>query len=311
MFRQLYRHPKLTEWALRSRRGWPRDIVRKAFRETGSLIIGREVPGHHEQLFEQREIRIGDKQVPAVETETDGLFEPPTYCARLERSLSKRYCKKIFHAEVTEIERKGVDWIVRASGKEFEAKVIVNAAGAWLNQFMVGDCADARVEAKAYARHLAEVSGLEEIATAFGPYGYVWDETTHWYTRNWSSSNQLASICDKEAANPDLVLQDETVPSRVMERLQNMLGESCVRGEVRNYWHCFRTYTEDALPIVGEDPTHEGLFWLAAFGGFGMSTSFAAAEDAARYICGDSVSIEPDFLPIRVKYESPLQVAES
>ena len=66
-------------------------------------------------------------------------------------------------------------------------------------------------------------------------------------------------------------------------------------------WHCFRTYTDDQLPIWGFDPEAKGLFWLAAFGGFGMSTSFGATLDAAKAISGENIAISGDFSPSRVR----------
>ena len=68
------------------------------------------------------------------------------------------------------------------------------------------------------------------------------------------------------------------------------------RLQIGKSWHCFRTYTEDKLPIWGFDPNTNGLFWLAGFGGLGMSTSFGATFDASQALQNKAVNVTDDFL---------------
>lgn len=85
----------------------------------------------------------------------------------------------------------------------------------------------------------------------------------------------------------------------VHTKIEEYLPEILSLYEIIDYWHCFRTFTKDELPICGWDPYHSNLFWLAAFGGFGMSTSFAAAYDSADIISGQKQNPHVEFLASR------------
>ncbi len=308
MMRQLYRHPQLTEWTKRSIRTWPEEAKRLAFRQEGSLIVGRTVPEHHQELFEQREVEIffeGKKQwVPAVYCATDGLLDPNDHIATLYRLTNKENVTYHFSTEVFSVSWDGDFWRIEAGTQGeihfFEASWCVDAAGAWLNDFL-SEKAPKPVEAQPYARHLFVIEGWESGYMPEKGIGFYWEELRHWYMRLWEERRRLLSICDQTPAEPDAFVPDPDLDERVAEQLFDALPEEAEKLTLGRSWFCFRTYTEDRLPVWGEDPRYPHFFWLAAFGGFGMSTSFAAAEDAARYISGLDVEVAEEFLPKRVQ----------
>ena len=100
---------------------------------------------------------------------------------------------------------------------------------------------------------------------------------------------------------PEAFVSRTTVQEEVAQKLMRALPNEGLHLQIAGSWHCFRTYTEDQLPIWGEDELMPRLFWLAAFGGFGMSTSFAAAEDAASAICREKMLNISDFSPGRAR----------
>jgi D-arginine dehydrogenase len=55
---------------------------------------------------------------------------------------------------------------------------------------------------------------------------------------------------------------------------------------IHSRWAGLRTFTPDKHPAVGFAPGHEGFFWLAGQGGFGLQTSPAMARIAASLIFG-------------------------
>ncbi|MCB0345165.1 MAG: FAD-binding oxidoreductase [Bdellovibrionales bacterium] len=303
MVRQLYRHPQLTEWANRSLNCWPADVRRQAFRRTGSLVVGREVPGHHRSLFEQRCIKVDGEGTPAVYAAEDGLLDPADHISGLFSLSNKDPVRYLFGAEVLSIRKSGFLWsVILADGRIFSAPWIVNAAGAWVNDFLFSHYGASAVSVNPYARHLFLVHGWKRDFMPQQDLGFYWDEKSEWYMRLWDKRTRLVSICDRIPADPGTYAPRADIGESVANKLIAVLPEEQYEElQLGRSWHCFRTYTEDQLPIWGEDPALEGLFWLAAFGGFGMSTSFAAAEDAALYICGEEVLVADDFLPARVQ----------
>lgn len=294
MFRHLYRHEQLTKWAQCSKSTWPEAIHQEAFRQTGSLILGRRAPVHHKHLFEERLV----EGIPAVYTAEDGLLDPHIYVSQLVQLRERRYAEMLFKKNVSSIERKrpehGSLWEVTCTdGSMFCAPWLVNAAGAWLNDFLSPEL---RQEAQPFARHLFVSSGWPASFLSEKEAGYLWEEEEGWYTRLWDEGRQLLSVCDKlPVESPESYIPSASVQEEAAKKLLAALPQIADRIRLERSWHCFRTYTDDQLPIWGE--SLPGLFWLAAFGGFGMSTSFGATSDAARAISGENPSVSKDFLP--------------
>lgn len=300
MFRQLYRHAQLADWAARSRNLWPDELKEKVFRQTGSLIVGRSVPPHHQELYQQRQFsyRTNEPPASAVLTETDGLLDPADYVSLICGLTDRSRVQYRFRTAVTAVEQKKNAFRLHlSSGGTVSAEWVVNAAGAWLNSFLPERMA---ARAKPFARHLFVIDGWEESLMPSPAVGFFWDEQAGWYARRWDGKGQLVSICDFIPADPDHYSPQANLSAAVADRLISSLGEQANCLELRQSWHCFRTYCDDEHPIWGADPRMPRFFWLAAFGGFGMSTSFAAALDAALSICGETVSVAEEFGPERV-----------
>jgi D-arginine dehydrogenase len=312
MFRQLYRHPQLTEWAYRSRLNWPEEIKEKTFKETGSYVVGRTIPNHHQFLFQQKNLSIlkqvenseltVTEDVSAVFTESDGLLDSCSYLQMLFKATDKNLATFKLNTEVTNLEKTAELWEVETkTGEKFSAPWVINCAGAWINKFLYNEFSSIKLNTNAFARHLFVVEGWDKNYMPENKCGFYWDEINSWYLRNWSESERLVSICDRAKADPDNFSHQQHLNEKVSKKLLSALPQQAEKLNLGRSWHCFRTYTEDQLPVWGEDPTYSGLFWLAAFGGFGMSTSFAASEDAALYISKGINNVEKDFLPIRVQ----------
>jgi D-arginine dehydrogenase len=301
MFRQLYRHPQLTEWAEQSRLRWTDEIKEKFFQETGSLIVGRNAPAHHQYLFEEKTIITpSDDETSSVYTRTDGLLDSPSYVQHLYSKCNPDYTTFSFACEIASINHKSNLWELHCNdGRSFEANTVVNAAGAWINSFLCDEQSQLQAEAQAYARHLFVVEGWDEGYMPSEECGYYWSEDSAWYMRRWDADSRLVSICDQVAADPNNFCPSPNREEILAHRLSAELPQQSQQLRLGRGWHCFRTYTEDQLPIFGFDDRASGFFWLAAFGGFGMSTSFAASLDAARLICGEQVAITKEFLPNR------------
>lgn len=305
MIRQFYAHPQLSEWAERSRQLWPEGFRQTVFKQTGSWIVGRRMPSHHQHLFKEDKIKqvIDGKayEQVAIYTATDGLIHPPLYVKILFQLSDQQYVRYSFDQEVIAVSHHRSEWEIECkNGARFQAPWFVNAAGATLNDFLVPTHSELRVAAEPFARHLFVVSGWQENFMPAPHCGFYWEENLGWYMRLWNNNSWLVSICDKTPADPKTFVPDPIIAGRVLSKLKVSLPDSA-DVHVKDSWYCFRTYTEDQLPVWGEDPLAKGLFWLGAFGGFGMSTSFAATYDAAEYIVGNQTSVSRDFFPERVR----------
>lgn len=278
MFRQLYRSSQLTRWATRSRNTWVPEVREKAITEGVSFVRGRTLPTHDHSLFSVQ----GD----GVECESDCLIDPGSYCSELVSTLGIKVNFSTKICSLTSVDS-GFE-LVDSSGKQYFASKVVNAAGAW-----AGELVSSKVPIRAYARHLFLLS---ESLPCLRQYSWFWDEVDNFYTRRWGKDQSLFSVCDLEPAEPERYVPDSFKLTEVAEKLLKHFPDEAANIDVRRSWHCFRTYVEDQLPLFGEDPDLQNFFWLAAFGGFGMSTSWAAAEDLAGLISGESISVDSSVL---------------
>ena len=308
MFRHLYRHPELTDWALRSKTLCPEEIKVQYFLKTGSIVVGRKSPGHHKSLFEEIKVAIPgqspDKTLDAVFTQEDGLLDSGGYVNAIYRLTNKKFASILLNHEVNSVQRKSDLWVCEtANNQRFSAPKLVNAAGAWLNNFLAAHHPELMLPAVPYARHLFVVHGWDP---GFMPprncsynCGYYWDETSGWYMRLWEHDSRLVSICDQIPADPDNFTPPPETPEHLAITLLRAFPEKEDELRLGKSWHCFRTYTDDHLPVWGEDARTKDLFWLGAYGGLGMSTSFAASYDPACFLSGENMRHLPDFSPTR------------
>jgi glycine/D-amino acid oxidase-like deaminating enzyme len=291
MIRQLYREEILTNWAERSINNWPKQIKNAFFKQTGSIIIDRNLPGHHEHLFSKGEILDSGSVISYIHTATDGLLDPESYVNALKaEALLSNKLKIITNFKVSSFSEisSGYFEVSSISNEKVYGSKIVNASGAWLNS-VFNSKKEFEVPAKPFARHLFVSSGWEselEKRSTLPEHGFYWDERSGWYRRNWSKEENLVSACDTNPAEPDNYIPQHDPETRIATKILESLPSSGENIRIGRGWHCFRTYTEDSLPIMGFDKLIKNFYWLAAFGGFGMSTSFAATEDAANEIIG-------------------------
>lgn len=306
MFRQLYRHPALTDWAVRSRVTWPEEVKRHNFAETGSCIAGRTPPSHHETLFGERDFqRHNGTTVTAVSTPTDGLLDSPNYVNGLWALARRNSVNFKFGQSVKNIIYHNNNWHVEStSGERFSSNCLINASGAWINKVLEENYSHHTISATAYARHLFLVNNWSQGYMPTSNSGYFWDEEHNWYMRRWDQTSRLVSICDTEPATPEHYLASNRIEVELAEKLLDELGQEAHELRLGPGWHCFRTYTEDKLPVIGPDPDLPNYYWLAAFGGFGMSTSFAATYDLSNLLITGRNALSEDFLPVRMKRQA-------
>ena len=69
-------------------------------------------------------------------------------------------------------------------------------------------------------------------------------------------------------------------------RSRHQLAPGLGLATLRRAWACLRTFAPDRVPVIGPDPRVGGLYWLAAFGGSGMSVGVGAGELLAALVAG-------------------------
>lgn len=186
----------------------------------------------------------------------------------------------VCNAEVTALKRSADLWQVRAGGVNYQAPVLLNAAGAWADVVAV----------------LAGVTpiGLEprrRSAFVFAPPVGVtvsnWPMAIgvgeDWYLKP-DAGLLLGSPANADPVAPQDVQPEEIDIALAIYRLEEMTTLS-IRRPIRS-WAGLRSFVADGALVGGFDAQAPGFFWVAAQGGYGIQTSAAMGEACAALVRG-------------------------
>jgi D-arginine dehydrogenase len=173
---------------------------------------------------------------------------------------------------VTRLERQAGTWKVTAGGEQFEAPVVVNAAGAWVE----------RVAAMAGLGSLGIQPLRRTALTIPAPDGVdvrdwpeMVDADEEFYFKP-DAGQILISPADETPSDPCDAQPEELDIATGVYRFEQATGLDIRR--VNHSWAGLRTFAPDRILVAGLDPRSEGFFWLAGQGGYGVMCSPAMAR---------------------------------
>jgi D-arginine dehydrogenase len=186
------------------------------------------------------------------------------------RMLKARGGTVVHRQCVSALERRSGTWRVTTTvGDTFEAPVIINAAGAWVDE--IGKAAGLRPIGLIPKRRTAIIVAHDE---SLAPRGMpaVDDAATESYVKI-DAGRLMASLGDATPSPPcDAQPEDLDIALTVDWLERNTLLE--VR-RIEHSWAGLRSFVHDSCPVVGFDEQGDGFFWLAAQGGYGIMLAAA------------------------------------
>ncbi|MGY2328274.1 NAD(P)/FAD-dependent oxidoreductase [Pseudomonas sp. SDT2931_S440] len=217
-----------------------------------------------------------------------GIYDP-TVCDIDTDALYQGYLRGIWRnggeihtdSEVQKLTRDAQGlWQVRTAQQHFSAPVIINAAGAW-------------------ADHIGELAGAQKIglqpkrrsAFVFSPPAelniHAWPELAaldgSFYMKP-DAGMFLGSPANADPVEPHDVQPEELDIATGIYHIEEATTLS-IRRPART-WAGLRSFVSDGDLVCGFDPQVEGLFWIAAQGGYGIQTSPAMGQASAALVRG-------------------------
>jgi glycine/D-amino acid oxidase-like deaminating enzyme len=193
----------------------------------------------------------------------DGVIDIHT----LLRTLAAPLCIEL-NTAVERVEPAGAGARVVTSRGAVEARVVVDAGGAWAG-VLTGD-----PPLDVYKRHLYV---LEAAAQNDAPFLWHLGRDEMYVRRDGDAT--LVSPCDSAPVEPgDLavdVIGDATLRSRFAS------APRLAKAPIIRRWACQRAFTPDRTMRLGVDPRRPWLVWAAALGGHGATCSIAVGEVVA------------------------------
>ena len=188
----------------------------------------------------------------------------------------------VFHtkAPVTKITRTPNGWEVTAKNEVYNAKAIVNAAGAWVDQIaeMAGITP---LEFSPLRRSMARIPapGGHDVSTwpmIFGP-------GENWYAKP-DAGALIVSPAEEDLITPHDAYTDDMVLAEGLARYEANVTEPVTR--LLSSWAGLRTFSRDRTQVLGPDPHDRSFIWCAGQGGYGMQSSPAASQLLADLVSG-------------------------
>ena len=196
------------------------------------------------------------------------------------RGARARGARLVCDAEVLRLQRAGGQWQIDTTAGRFAARLLVNAAGAWVDE-LAARAALAPIHIQPRRRSAFVFEAPAGLHTAAWP--CVADVGESFYFKP-EAGLLLGSPANADPVPPHDVLPEELDIATGIARIEAATTLQIRRP--RRTWAGLRSFVSDGDLMAGFDPQADGFFWLAAQGGYGIQTSAAMGALAAAQLLG-------------------------
>ncbi|PSL21174.1 NAD(P)/FAD-dependent oxidoreductase [Shimia abyssi] len=192
--------------------------------------------------------------------------------------------------DVTDIKRLDAGWEVTSSGQVHNARMLFNAAGAWVD-------------------HIAELAGIAPLGFTplrrsmaripapanhdVSPWPMMLGCREDWYAKP-DAGSLLVSPAEEDPMSPFDAWPDDIVLAEGIARYQEFVTEDVTR--LTASWAGLRTFSPDRNLVLGPALDDAGFFWVAGQGGYGFQTAPAASQLIVDLVTGKPSDLDPDTL---------------
>ncbi|SEO05983.1 Glycine/D-amino acid oxidase [Salinihabitans flavidus] len=194
----------------------------------------------------------------------------------------------LLRQHVSDISRNGRGWAVSTGDTTHEARIIFNAAGAWVDGIArmagvapLGVTPMRRSMARIPAPGGHDVSGWPMLL----------DIREQWYAKP-DAGSLIVSPAEEDPQEPHDAWADDMVLAEGLARYEAFVTEPVTRLEAN--WAGLRTFAPDRDLVIGPAPDASEFFWVAGQGGNGIQSTAAAALLVADLVAGRTPDIGSD-----------------
>ncbi|SMY06002.1 NAD(P)/FAD-dependent oxidoreductase [Flavimaricola marinus] len=193
-------------------------------------------------------------------------------------------------SEVTAIERRPHGWQVRCGEASYEAKTLVNAAGAWVDQ-IARLAGITPLGVTPLRRSMARIPapGGHDVARwpmLFGP-------GEDWYAKP-DAGALIVSPAEEDPSEPMDAWADDMVLAEGLARYEAHVTEPVTR--LLTSWAGLRTFSPDRQLVLGRSVDDPGFVWSAGQGGYGFQTAPAASQLIAELVAGEQTTLDAEMV---------------
>ncbi|EBA18662.1 oxidoreductase, FAD-binding protein [Roseobacter sp. SK209-2-6] len=184
------------------------------------------------------------------------------------------------------ISRNGSSWEVTVGDQVFEARQLVNAAGAWADQIAaLAGVAPIGLQPKRRSMARLPAPGGHDVTS----WPMIMGAGETWYAKP-DAGKLLVSPAEADPVEPHDAYADDMVLAEGLARYEENVTEPVTR--VESNWAGLRSFAPDGCLVLGPDPNCPEFIWSAGQGGYGVQTSPAAAQLVADLVAGRSPELD-------------------
>lgn len=196
----------------------------------------------------------------------------------------------ITRAPVTAITRTDAGWAVTAGAGTFEARILVNAAGAWADEIArLAGLPPVGLTPK--RRSIARVAAPEGHDPARWPMTIGAGES--WYMKP-DAGALLISPAEEDPTTPHDAWADNMVLAEGIARWEAVVTTPVTK-MIAN-WAGLRTFAPDGNLVLGPDKRDASFIWVAGQGGYGFLSAPAASQLVADRVAGRPSPLDAETL---------------
>lgn len=190
------------------------------------------------------------------------------------------------NAGVTAISKTATGWKISTKTDTYEAAILVNAAGPWVDQIAL----------------MAGISpiGFTPLRRSMGripaPGGHdvsswpmIFGAGEAWYAKP-DAGALIVSPAEEILVEPHDAFVDDMILAEGFARYEENVTEPVTR--LLSSWAGLRTFSPDRTLVLGSDPSEPSFIWCAGQGGYGMQSSPAAGQLLADLVNGKTPAID-------------------
>ncbi len=196
------------------------------------------------------------------------------------RGLRSRGGQLRLNVSIRAISHGASGWQVDDGEQVFRAPLLLNAAGAWVDQ-VAAMAGVAPIGITPKRRSAFVFDPPENLATAHWPFVTAFDESFYFKP---DAGLLLGSCANADPVSPHDVQPEEYDIALGIHRIEEATTLSIRRP--RRSWAGLRSFVGDGDLVGGFAPDAAGFFWVAAQGGYGIQTSAAMGEACANLALG-------------------------
>ncbi len=190
----------------------------------------------------------------------------------------------VTHEELQSASFKQGLWHVQGNRDTYQSPIVINAGGAW------ADAIATRCGLKPLSLSPMKRSVFcftFELSEKLQNVPLVMDIEETFYLKP-DAGIFLGTLADEQPSLACDVQVDDLDIAIGVDRIERATGLTVHK--VINQWAGLRTFSNDRIPVIGEDPKNKGFFWLAGQGGYGIMTAPANAMLLSSLVSKDSLA---------------------